>query len=401
MGYVLGLDLGPSSIGWTAVNIDEEEKYKGLAQIPDGSNFIPAIGARIFPAGVENINQGQREEPKNKKRREARSVRRMLRRRRARRLKLLSALTANKLMPTEDKKREEVLCIDPYELRAKALVEKVSLYEVGRIFLHVAKRRGFLSNRRQAEKDSEAGLVKKAIERLAQETGDKTLGQFWAEKRRENPLEAIRNRRSNYHWIAQRKQYDDELNQIWQAQSKFYPDVLTDNLKKLLFEIIFRQIDFELSNIKKRKVIGTCTLIVGKPRLSMSSRKAQEFRLLQKINDMKVYRKSREIQFDRQKLYEELMVSKYRDFKQIRKLLDLAEDDRINQEHEKSKKLIGNQIDAMLAGNKFFGKKVWLKLSEPQKEDVWKELQNYLRNSDITTEQLVKRLRSRFGKKGH
>ncbi|MCX5632227.1 MAG: type II CRISPR RNA-guided endonuclease Cas9 [Phycisphaerae bacterium] len=397
MGYVLGLDLGPSSIGWAAVNIDGNGDYKGLAQISDGKNSIPAIGARIFPAGVDNINQGQREEPKNKKRREARSVRRMLRRRRARRLKLLSALTANKLMPTNDKERQEELNKNPYELRAKAISEKISLYEVGRIFLHIAKRRGFKSNRRQAEKDAEAGLIKEAINRLAQEIGDKTLGQFWAEKRRDNPLEAIRNRRSNYHWIAQRQQYQDELNKIWQKQSAFYPDILTNRLKDLFCEIVFRQINFELSNMKKRRVIGTCTLITGKPRLSMSSRKAQEFRLLQKINDMKVYRKGGEIQFDRQKLYEELMVSNGRDFKQIRKLLGIEEDDRINQEHEKSKKLIGNQIDAMLAGNKFFGKKTWLKLSEQQKEEVWKEIQNYLRNSDMTTEQLVEKFKDVYG----
>ena len=400
MSYVLGLDLGPSSIGWAAVNIDKDGNYKGLAQIPNGKNSIPAIGVRIFPAGVDNINQGQREEPKNKKRREARSVRRMLRRRRARRLKLLSALTANKLMPPDNEERQEELNKNPYELRAKAVSEKISLYEVGRIFLHIAKRRGFKSNRRQAEKDTEAGLIKEAINRLAQEIGDKTLGQFWAAKLpkpKEIPLEAIRNRRSNYHWIAQRQQYQDELNKIWQKQSAFYPDILTDRLKNLLFEIIFRQIDFELSNMKKRRVIGTCTLIAGKPRLSMSSRKAQEFRLLQKINDMKVYRKSREIEFNRQKLYEELMVSKDRDFKQIRKLLDIGEDDRINLEHEKNKKLIGNQIDAILAGSKFFRKKAWLKLSEQQKEEIWKEFQDYLRNSDITAEQLVKKFKDEYG----
>jgi len=400
--YVLGLDLGPSSIGWAVVKTDEKGDFCGLAAIKDSNNNIPAIGARIFPAGIDNINQGQREEPKNKKRREARSVRRMLRRRRARKLKLLSVLTANKLMPVGDKEREYELNKNPYELRAKALCEKTSLFEVGRVFLHIAKRRGFQSNRRQAEKDAEAGLVKEAIERLAQEIGDKTLGQFWAAKHPkpgEIPLEAIRNRRSNYHWIAQRQQYRDELNRIWQKQSEFYPKILTNKLKEQISEIIFRQIDFELSNMKKRKVIGTCTLIAGKPRLSMSNRKAQEFRLLQKVNDMKVFRKGREIRFDRQKLYEELMISKDRDFKQIRKLLGLNEDDRINLEYKKSKKLIGNQIDGMLTGNKFFGKKTWVPLNEQQKEAVWNELQQYLRNSNISAEQIAEKLKNEYGLK--
>jgi CRISPR-associated endonuclease Csn1 len=401
MRYVLGLDLGPSSIGWTAVKTDEKGDFCGLSTIKDGNNSIPAIGVRIFPAGVDNINQGQREEPKNKKRREARSVRRMLRRRRARKLQLLSVLTANGLMPTNDTERQQEQDKDPYELRAKAISEKVSLslHELGRIFLHIAKRRGFQSNRRQAEKDTEAGLVKEAIERLTQQIGNKTLGQFWADKRRENPLQAIRNRRGDYHWIAQRQQYQNELNAIWQAQSKFYPNVLTSSLKEKIFEIIFKQIDFELSNTKKRKVLGTCTLIAGKPRLSMSSRKAQEYRLLQKVNDLKIYRKGREIEFDRQKLYEELMTSKERHFKQIRKLLGLNEDDRINLEYKKSKKLIGNQIDGILAGNKLFGKKAWIALSEQQKESVWKILQNYLHNSNITAEQLAGKVKNEYGLK--
>jgi len=397
MRYVLGLDLGPSSIGWAAVKTDEKGDFCGLATIKDGHNNIPAIGVRIFPAGVDNINQGQREEPKNKKRREARSVRRMLRRRRARRLRLFSVLVANGLMPTNDEENRGGQNKDPYELRAKAVSKKVSLKELGRIFLHIAKRRGFQSNRRQAEKDTEAGLIKEAIKRLSQEIGDRTLGQFWSEKIRGNPLDAIRNRRGNYHWIAQRQQYKNELDRIWKKQSEFYPHILTDKLKKLIFEIIFKQIDFELSNTKKRKVIGTCTLIAGKPRLPMSSRKAQEFRLLQKVNDMKAYRKGREIEFDHRKLYEELMISKERDFKQIRKLLGLNEDDRINLEYKKSKKLIGNQIDGMLAGNKFFGKKGWLSLSEKQKEDVWKEIQDYLQKSDMTAEQLAEKLKNKYG----
>jgi len=397
MRYILGLDLGPSSIGWAAVRTDEKGDFCGLATIRDGNNTIPAIGVRIFPVGVDNINQGQREEPKNKKRREARSVRRMLRRRRARKLKLFSLLKANGLMPSNDAQRQEEQDKDPYELRAKAFGGKVSLYELGRIALHIAKRRGFQSNRRQVEKGKEASLVKDAIERLAHEIGNRTLGQFWAAKRTENPLESIRNRRSNYHWIAQRQEYRNELDAIWQTQAKYYPNILTNQLREQIFEIIFRQIDFELSNRKKRKVIGTCTLIAGKPRLSMSSRKAQEYRLLQKVNDLIIYQKDKEIEFDRQKLYDELMVSKERDFKQIRKLLGLSEDDRINLEYKKSKKLIGNQIDGTLAGNKFFGKKAWLFLSEQQKEDVWKTLQNYLSNSNITLDQLAEKLKNQYG----
>ena len=37
---------------------------------------------------------------------------------------------------------------DPYMLRARALDQPVTAYELGRIFLHLVQRRGFLSNRK-------------------------------------------------------------------------------------------------------------------------------------------------------------------------------------------------------------------------------------------------------------
>jgi CRISPR/Cas system Type II protein with McrA/HNH and RuvC-like nuclease domain len=41
-----------------------------------------------------------------------------------------------------------MVCLNPYELRQKALNEKLSLEEIGRIFYHLIQRRGFLSNSR-------------------------------------------------------------------------------------------------------------------------------------------------------------------------------------------------------------------------------------------------------------
>lgn len=166
MGYVLGLDLGPSSIGWAAVNIDDDGNYKGLAQIPDGPNLIPAIGARIFPAGVDNLGQGQREETRNKNRREKRGVRRTLRRRRIRRIKLVSLLKEHNILPMDDSELAKLQGVNPYALRAKAIDSKIELPELGRLLRHICKHRGFKSNRKNPPKKDEKGKSKEGMTRL-------------------------------------------------------------------------------------------------------------------------------------------------------------------------------------------------------------------------------------------
>ena len=292
-GYVLGLDLGPTSIGWAAIKLDKRGKPVGFADLNDGDSMFPAIGVRIFPLIVENYGQGKkREAPKNKKRRESRSRRRMLRRKRARRQKLIKLLQSKELAPIESAKLETIQKKNPYELRAKGISEKLDPYDMGRIFLHFTKRRGFKSNRKKPEKPDDSGKIKDGIKKLKSELGHKTLGEFWHNKLSKKPHEGIRNKNA-YNWVAEREQYRDELARIWKTQQPFYPHILTHQLHDEISKILFYQIPFELSNRKKKKVIGTCTLIKGKLRCPLSDRKAQEFRFLQKVNDLRITRKGR------------------------------------------------------------------------------------------------------------
>ena len=154
MTKILGLDLGTNSIGW--------------ALIDDVQNKIEGIGTRIFPMGVENLGEGEgREMSKNAGRTGARGVRRQFFRRRLRKKILLKALSENKMCPMEAndfvdwKKTKEFpsdklanwFALNPYELRQRALNEKLTLEEIGRIFYHLIQRRGFLSNSRKGGTD--------------------------------------------------------------------------------------------------------------------------------------------------------------------------------------------------------------------------------------------------------
>ena len=82
------------------------------------------------------------------------------------------------------KKLDESIA-SPYQLRAKALDEPLTPYELGRAVYHLAQRRGFLSNRivTKDQEDEEKGVVKPAIGELAKSieaSGSRTLGEYFS-----------------------------------------------------------------------------------------------------------------------------------------------------------------------------------------------------------------------------
>ena len=155
MAKILGLDLGTNSIGWAVIEaIIENGKIAKYIGIVDS-------GVRIFPEGVEptTIGQGDKEQSKNASRREHRQMRRQFFRKKLRKVKLMETLIDLKMCPLtieglhqwskwdKSKKSEgkqfpeepafvEWLKLNPYELRAKASNEAVTLMELGRIFYH-------------------------------------------------------------------------------------------------------------------------------------------------------------------------------------------------------------------------------------------------------------------------
>ncbi|MBN1985559.1 MAG: hypothetical protein JW761_04610 [Prolixibacteraceae bacterium] len=182
MARILGLDLGTNSIGWAV--IDATMKDRKI----ECYNSIVDSGVRIFPEGVEptTIGQGDKEQSKNATRREHRQMRRQFYRKKLRKIKLLEVLIQLKMCPltvgglhqwskwdkaqkTDGKKFPTEpdfvawLKLNPYELRAKALSEPISIAELGRIFYHFIQRRGFLSSR----KGNDDGAIYKGKENMS------------------------------------------------------------------------------------------------------------------------------------------------------------------------------------------------------------------------------------------
>ncbi|MCL2103392.1 MAG: hypothetical protein FWH25_05080, partial [Syntrophorhabdaceae bacterium] len=134
MRYTLGLDIGITSVGWCVV--DEREKRR-----------IVDLGTRTFPV-AENPKDGS---SLALPRRIARGSLRRLRRRKERLENIRLLLVEHGLISDIGALKDllaDSRAADPYELRAAGLDRMLSPEEWCRILLHIAKRRGFKSNRK-------------------------------------------------------------------------------------------------------------------------------------------------------------------------------------------------------------------------------------------------------------
>ena len=379
MAKILGLDLGTNSIGW--------------ALIEDNQNKILGLGTRIFPMGVENLGDGEGEISKNASRTGARGVRRQFFRRRLRKQILLKALSENKMCPLEASDFQEWkrnkrfpieklatwFALNPYELRQKALIEKLSLEEIGRIFYHLIQRRGFLSNSRKGGSDD--GTIFKGnpkegkigITETQKNIEDKTLGAYLFEiyPKENQPfqdgLERIRNR------YTTRKMYVDEFELIWNKQAQFHAE-LTNELKTLFGG---RKLDgykedgilFHQRPLRSQKhLVGNCSFEPRKTKCPISAIPFEQFRVWQWVNTVE-YNGKKISQEEKEKIVEFLFANEKPEFKKIRKVIG-KESAEFKFNYKDDDKIVGTHTISNLSNKKYFGKK-WFEFTEKEQEDIW------------------------------
>lgn len=279
MATTLGLDIGTNSIGWCLVE--------------NGKKII-GMGSRIFPVGVKEDSYAKSgtEESRNAARRTARSIRRGYDRYHQRRNELERLLTTHGMMFD---KASSLPTKQLYALRRKALDERLELQELGRILFLLNQRRGFKSNRKDAGKSEEAQKeltgMKAAMSELEAKlkaSGCRTIGEYFAslfDDQPENwhnanePIEPIRRRHVN------RKLYEEEFEAIWSKQREFHPSVLTDDLKIQLRD---RVIFFQRRLKSAKHLVSKCRFEPTKRVMPKSHPLFQEFRMWQRINDIRV-----------------------------------------------------------------------------------------------------------------
>lgn len=373
--FILGLDLGTSSIGWSMMNAVEDAAGR---LTPVG---IDKLGVRIFPEGLD---RRKGEQTLNQERREARSARVRTRRTQRRKKKLLNILVRTSLLPSEENSRNSLFSeLDPYLLRARAAKEKLSPFEIGRAFYNLAQRRGFLSNRK-ATKEEEDGKVKQGIGELARkmsEAGLETLGAYLAS------LDPITERKRGFY--TSRKMFKDEFEKIFTTQSQFYPDVLTAQLKKELDDAIFFQRPLKL----QKDLVGKCEFFGDRKRARTATLVFQEFRIWQTLNDLRIVKENgseRNLEAqEKEQLYQTLSHRAEISWAKAKKILGLHDNDIFNFEEHRNK-LRGNATAAILI--KAIGDVSWQSLSNRRQEQLVTEL------LDIQSEDALRdRLTSAWG----
>lgn len=362
MKKTLGIDLGTNSIGWGIINPTTHE--------------IIASGVRIFPMGVDNLGQGQKELSKNASRTGYRSVRRQYFRRRIRKNKMMKILRHNKMAPTDAKEMVEWFKLPPYELRKKALTEKLTSLEIGRIFYHLSQRRGFQSNSRSATANEDGAIYKSKdgkigipdTQKLIDNSDAKTLG---------GALKELGNNNSNQERIRSRyttrQMYVNEFEKIWEQQSKYHKE-LTDKLKE---EIGGRKRDgysddgvlfFQRPLRSQKEKVGKCTFEKNKTRCPISHPKFEEFRVWQFANSIRCNGEELHL-LDKQKVVEYLLKYDKKKFLDIRKRLKKA-DSSFSFNYQDDERKVGSETISKLSHKKIFGEK-WFEFSEKEQDDIW------------------------------
>ena len=275
--YRWAFDVGEASIGWAVFRLDP--KSKEPSDLVDG-------GVRLFG----NSRHSKTNQPLNAERRQARGMRRNSARRLMRKRSVEAWLVKIGLL---DSFEHDVRSIDPYFARAKAadatnVVEKPVL---ARAMLHLAKGRGFKSNRKTDRSEDTEFTAK--ITHLETVLDGKTLGE-WLYARQQSELAQVvvaKQQGKAFHHrkglrfrgeegiYPSRKMIEDEFDKIRAAQEK-HLHLSEDDWSELRDRIFFQR-------RLKPQTRGVCTFFPSEPRALKALPSSEAFRIEQQLSNLK------------------------------------------------------------------------------------------------------------------
>lgn len=241
MNYVIGLDIGVGSVGWAAVNLDKRR--------------IEDFGVRLFDSG-EDLRKKER---KSQQRRGFRATRRLVRRRAHRVVRLKQLFEKIGLVSKEKLDRYyENPTAHPLELRVRGLSEQLLPVELAAALLHICKHRGY-NEFYQLNDEEKKALSKEEKEDLSRAEVYNDLMQNMpagftpAQLYLSHPLFmsefGVRYRNTKKQdeskkVLIPRTAMEAEARRICEKQAQYYPCLTAENREKI-YEILFRQRDFE------------------------------------------------------------------------------------------------------------------------------------------------------------
>lgn len=341
MKYIIGLDMGITSVGFAAMMLDDADEPCRILR----------MGSRIFEA-AENPKDGS---SLAAPRRENRSMRRRLRRKRFRKEQIRRLIADRGMISEDDIDSIYASCTvlsDIYAIRAEALDRRLSTEEFVRLLIHLSQRRGFKSNRKADanEKDSDAGKLLTAVnqnkERMIAK-GYRTIGEMLYKD--ERFAQNKRNKADDYSNTFARAEYEDEIKAIFEAQKALGNPFADDETRDRYLSIYLSQRPFDegpgkgspYAGNQIEKMIGFCTLEPDEKRAPKAAFSFEYFNLLTKVNSLKIFSgdgKHTLNDEERQRLIRLAFDKNALTYSSLRKALDLSENERFNISYSDSKK---------------------------------------------------------------
>lgn len=317
--YILGLDLGITSVGFALVDLDQKKR-------------IIKAGVHLFETAENPKTGASLAAP----RREARATRRRLARRRMRldavlrTLKKFGFQDVDRITETPSPQR---LNYNPWQLRSSGLERKLSDLEFGIAVYHLAKHRGFRSSRldRSNEDGKEkVGKMLNAMDKLENDLKKSklsTIGEFLYDRYTNEGY--TRNKDGNYEGTPLRERVKEELKRLCDKQTAEGHPKVTPELYQKLDEVIFFQ--RPLKSIAGK--IGACSIFDKEKRAVKNAFSSELFVFWSKLNNLRICEQTEERPLnkdERNAVFKRALEVEKLTFKQLRKLLQIGDDVRIN-----------------------------------------------------------------------
>ncbi|KXS55428.1 MAG: hypothetical protein AWU57_207 [Marinobacter sp. T13-3] len=289
--YRLGVDVGVASIGAAAVTDTE----------------ILGIHVRTFEKGEINGKSGRK--PLNADYRRQKGQRKRLRRKKNRLLSLRRLFRRVGMIESAAIEAFPISSTSPWQLRTEGLDRRLTNEEWAQVLYHIAKHRGFQSNRRvdmdeatklsdaagdspetttNTESDSDTKKMLAGVadnKRLLAEKGYRTIGEAVA--RDPKFSHRIRNKEESYSHTIGRDEINAELNCLFQAQNHYGNPHATEELSEQIIDLInWRRKTVTGDDIKR--MVGRCTLEPKEYRAAIHSVSAEEFRWLSTLSRLRI-----------------------------------------------------------------------------------------------------------------
>ncbi|MDK4575962.1 type II CRISPR RNA-guided endonuclease Cas9 [Kingella kingae] len=322
LNYILGLDLGIASCGWAVVEMDEQENPLRLID----------VGVRTFEE-AENPKDGS---SLAETRRLARAQRRLINRRANRMNKLRRLLKQENVLQANDYDEKGLIIGLPnqaWELRAQGLDRKLEPKEWAAVLIHLVKHRGYLSQRKNESQtaDKELGALLSGMNHnhqlLQSQSNQYRTPAELAIKQFATQDGHIRNQRGAYTHTFNRLDLQNELNQLFDAQTRLGNPHVSGSLKTAINDLLMNQ-KAALSGDAILEMLGRCTSEPSEYKAAKNTYSAERFVWLGKLTNLRIQDNGLESALSREQR-ELLLNEPYNKtkltYQQVRKLLRLPE----------------------------------------------------------------------------